>query len=335
MKSFAPATPETTCRICAGPLTPFIRDLYDDRFGHPGEYSVSRCANCGFGMIDQPLSESRLGGLYTEYYPRRDVTVEQVRQAASYQGTFRDKLLGYWKGTNVSCHRQVHTGERVLDMGCGAGVSLIEIAQMGAKPFGTEYDLNVKTIAEKLGLEISFSGHLSEAFPGMKFDCITASQVLEHVPDAEKKLGEIRARLSDQGRFIFSVPNFGSLNRILSGSHWINWHVPYHLYFFTRKSLKILAEKSGYRLEKMKTVTPTEWLKLQLMEIFFHAKPGETSPTWNPTHKHPRGFLIARKTISAVALILTPLLRFIDVLGWGDSFLVELRPYAPAVKTGT
>ena len=90
------------------------------------------------------------------------------------------------------------------------------------------------------------------------------NQVIEHFPDPDLALHNLRGRLAPNGRMILVFPNTASFWRCLSGDRWINWHVPYHLHHFTFDSFRRMAQNSGFRVVRLRTITPNVWTLLQL-----------------------------------------------------------------------
>src|SRR5213075_261276 len=89
-------------------------------------------------------------------------------------------------------------------------------------------------------------------------------QVLEHVHDPRSVLDRLRASLRPDGRVYVVVPNVESMWRRAFGPDCVHWHVPFHLCHHTRRSLRLLLEQSGFRVERMRSVTPGEWLLMSL-----------------------------------------------------------------------
>ncbi|MDI6717337.1 MAG: class I SAM-dependent methyltransferase, partial [Actinomycetota bacterium] len=144
------------CKICGCSASPFIRDIFDNRHGYPGRFDIYQCSSCGFCQTYPEPTGAELDRLYTDYYPRKGLDTSQVKASAISISGFKDRLAIWLNGTNNSCHLYAKPGMRVLDYGCGTGVSLLEIQNLGAEAFGIEVDENVKTIAEDLSLMIHF-----------------------------------------------------------------------------------------------------------------------------------------------------------------------------------
>ena len=236
------------------------------------------------------------------------------------------KLLGDIKGLHI------------LDVGCGSGLSLLEAKELGAHVFGIEADPNVRRIAEELGLQIHIGSLYDKPFENVSFDLIVLNQVIEHIPDPGKAMDELKKRLNPNGRLILVFPNRSSIWQRLSGLKWINWHVPYHLHHFDATGFRLFAQRHGYSINSLKTITPNIWSILQLRVIRKSSKLGVSSPIWDvkttekESHITPTSEIkfstirLSRKLLKHTAFLALALFnRFIDFIGQGDSILVELR----------
>lgn len=121
-------------------------------------------------------------------------------------------------------------GQRLLDLGCGI------------KPFQHLYENHID---ECIGVDAPFSLHdkgkvevhaLGHALPFMDevFDVVLCTEVLEHVPEPEAVLREIRRVLKNGGRLIMTTPFLVPLHE-----------EPYDFYRYTAYGLKYLCEKQN------------------------------------------------------------------------------------------
>ena len=226
-----------TCIICGGKSKIIYNDLYDDRYGAPGRHDIYQCINCGFGRTFPGLKKKNIAKFYSNFYPLSLLDEEQVRNSASIPPIWRQWI----SGNNNIAHRYIKPHSKVLDIGSGSGVSLLEIIQLGAEAYGVEPDPNAQKLARSLKLNV-YKGFISDnPFPDIKFNYITASQVIEHEPNPTSFLINVRKHLRDDGIIIFSFPNSDALYRKIFGRYWLHWHVPYHVNHFNTKSIKLLA----------------------------------------------------------------------------------------------
>lgn len=331
------AAAPSTCIVCGSTMQGFIDKIWDDRYGCPGVYSIQRCPSCTQMATTPPLLESDLPHLYSTYYPRRSVDFDALEKEAAQVLAPRAGFRRWLAGTDNQGHYLAKPGEKVLDIGSGSCLSLLEQRNLGVQGYGVEADPNVKRIADHFGLRVHVGSIHDQPFPGESFDMVVLNQVIEHVPEPEALMRNVRERLKPGGRAVMSFPNAGSLQRKLSGHKWINWHVPYHQHHFNRRSFGKLAEKAGFEVVKVRTITPNLWTVLQLRAMAESTVEGQASEGW--AHGAEAASRIsfftrvknglARRLRGVISLAMAAFNRVADALGQGDSLLVELR-----VRTG-
>ncbi len=326
------------CPVCGSTEHTSIRPVFDDRYGCPDMFSLVRCNVCGHLMTSPALAEEELGGLYSTYYPRKHVNTAELVAAASEVAGSWARLRRWWNGTNNQGQYTVSPGWVMLDIGCGSGLSLLEAQALGAQAYGIEADPNVSRIADELKLRVHIGSLHDRPFPDVSFDLIVLNQVIEHIPDPGMALDALKERLKPMGRLVIVFPNRSSLWQRISGPKWINWHVPYHLHHFDAKGFRAFAQRHGYRVIRQKTITPTIWTVLQLRALHQTPVPGVPNAMWEvkpvaevvpstKTSLHASSFVrLIRKLVRWAAFSSLSLFnRLIDLLGQGDSILVELQ----------
>ena len=169
------------------------------------------------------------------------------------------------------------------------------------------------------------------------FDYVTMDQVIEHVVDPVETLKGVSRILKPGGRLIASTPNAQGWGAAFFGRKWLNWHAPYHLHFFSRRSFHLAAEKAGLEIDSVKCITPSFWLYFQQLHILAYPRPGAQSVFWVPTQKKKLSaglrfvkiFIICFNRVKLNHLIT----RFFDGIGLGDNKLFFLSNKKPRPKT--
>ena len=137
---------------------------------------------------------------------------------------------------------------RILDIGAGVGDFLQVAKNDGWETIGIEPSAKAKTIAINKG--VSFVENLSE-LENNSFDIITMWHVLEHVPDLENQIKELKRLLKPNGTVIIAVPNFKSHDALHYGKYWAAYDVPIHLWHFSKTAIKKLFAKEDLHLVKV------------------------------------------------------------------------------------
>jgi glycosyltransferase involved in cell wall biosynthesis/SAM-dependent methyltransferase len=166
---------------------------------------------------------------------------------------------------------ELKDGDRVLDAGCGMGFYLKAMSQLRRLDLvGLDYWLErlqwAKSESVAAGLVSGDLGRLP--FADESFDSVLMSEVLEHLPNDEIGLSEIRRVLRPGGRLAISVPHanfpflWDPIGRIYTGiggsplrsgplvGIWTNHE---RLYF--PDQLEEVVDASGFRVEKVEEST--------------------------------------------------------------------------------
>jgi ubiquinone/menaquinone biosynthesis C-methylase UbiE len=147
------------------------------------------------------------------------VTMLPSEQAVLNEG---ERYLPKFRAYNAAMHlghmasyRQAlrHSyGRRVLDIGCGVGYGAFFLAGYGAKNIAA-LDLGALTLKYAKAhyphpkLNYTQGNALMLPFQNGSFDFVFSSQVIEHVPDVDAFLQEIRRVLSPTGEYLIVTPN--------------------------------------------------------------------------------------------------------------------------------
>jgi 2-polyprenyl-3-methyl-5-hydroxy-6-metoxy-1,4-benzoquinol methylase len=138
---------------------------------------------------------------------------------------------------------------KILDIGAGTGDFLLECKNQNWDILGIEPNEKAKTTAVGKGIKI---GDTIEQLESNSFDVITMWHVLEHVPDVEHQVAELKRLLKPSGTIIIAVPNFKSYDANHYKSNWAAYDVPRHLWHFSKIAIEKLFEKQNMNLAEVK-----------------------------------------------------------------------------------
>lgn len=212
------------------------------------------------------------------------------------------RRFNLWMGKTLA----PYVGNRVLEIGAGIG-TLTD--QFIPREFYLASDINPSYLsylrAYSVGKPYMRVREIDAGIPGdfagleNKFDTALMINVLEHVPDEQVALKNLRSALMPGGRAVILVPQhpalYGTLDRALD-----------HRERYTRQSLQAGLERAGFRVER-------------IFDFNRFSVPGWW---WN-------GKIMQRKTFSRAQLKLLqmsmPVLRRLDgILPWGGLSLIAI-----------
>ena len=137
---------------------------------------------------------------------------------------------------------------RLLDIGAGTGDFLVMAAKNDWQTTGFEPSEKARGIAKTKG--VRFIEQLSD-IEDHAIDVVTMWHVLEHVPDIEAHITELKRIIKPDGVIIIAVPNYKSFDAQHYGAFWAAYDVPRHLWHFSKTSIKMLFRKQGIDLVKI------------------------------------------------------------------------------------
>ena len=137
---------------------------------------------------------------------------------------------------------------KILDIGAGVGDFLSVAKNDGWQTTGIEPSEKAKAIAISKG--VLFVENLSQ-LQNNSFDVITMWHVLEHVPDLENQIAELKRLIKPNGTIIIAVPNFKSFDAKHYKEFWAAYDVPIHLWHFSKTAIQKLFAKQNLELVKV------------------------------------------------------------------------------------
>ena len=137
---------------------------------------------------------------------------------------------------------------KLLDIGAGTGDFLLTAKENGWITIGIEPSEKAKAIAVKKGVEFLAT---TEELESHTFDVISMWHVLEHVPNLDNQIKELKRLVKPNGTVIIAVPNFKSYDAKYYGKFWAAYDVPIHFWHFSKTAIKILFEIEEIKLEKV------------------------------------------------------------------------------------
>ncbi|MBO2450391.1 class I SAM-dependent methyltransferase [Actinomadura barringtoniae] len=155
---------------------------------------------------------------------------------------------------------RVSPGDRILDMGCGAGRHAFELYRRGADVVAFDLDADELAGVEKMFGAMRLEGEVPEAakaetvqgnaldlpFPDDHFDKIIASEVLEHIPNDMDAMRELLRVLKPGGRLAVTVPSWLPERVCWALSEDYHTAPGGHVRIYTRAELEAKLKATGF-----------------------------------------------------------------------------------------
>jgi 2-polyprenyl-3-methyl-5-hydroxy-6-metoxy-1,4-benzoquinol methylase len=267
--------PKTSCFLCGRTGAALYSGLSDWLFGVSGHWNLRSCGYCSMAWLDPQPAVEDIPKLYSRYYTHRSLpttSLQSLRKAASDCVLARmgypveaptqilPRLLSHapslkrWGSLDVMDLKPVQAGT-LLDVGCGNGEFIEHMRDLGWSVSGVDPDPAAVEWGRIRGLEV-FEGTVADVPASMRYDVITLSHVIEHVPDPVRLLLECRRRLRPgTGTVVMTTPNIKSLGYRWFKGLWRGLEVPRHLHIFSPSALSVCVARSGLNLHSIRTET--------------------------------------------------------------------------------
>jgi len=303
------------CLYCRDKLSIFKERIYDTRFGVDGHFDICKCSACGLVQLSPCPSASELKSLYETYY---NFGGSKKGLYTKLRKTFFESVFyRLWLAIDGDiCFHSRRGNGRLLDIGCNEGQGLQIYKQNGFMAEGSELNDRAASEARKRGFRV-FTDSLETFHPEQLYDVVVLSHVLEHSLNPKEMLTHVARILKPDGQAWISCPNIESWQQNIFGRYWINWHVPFHITFFSAAILKCILNDTGFEVIKTKYATPSLWVAQSVIASLF-AKKGRK----NYAQRLP---ILLGSLILFVRFVFFPFLWLGNLLGRGDCLVIEAR----------
>jgi SAM-dependent methyltransferase len=233
------ATLSTVCTACGGESFGAARQ-------EQGTRSLRTCACCGTSETSPKPDSAALEAQYSEAYYGPD-NVKFIPAVEAFVAWMTRKRA-------ARVHALMGGQGRILEVGCGRGLLLHQLAQLGHECHGIERSaLASRRAAQTQGLHVYTQPLEQCRFEERYFDAVIIWHVLEHLDHPRSTLALISRVLKPGGLLYLEVPNLSSLQSRSTGEHWFHLDLDHHLYHFSQAGLHELLRSTGFRVEKTTT----------------------------------------------------------------------------------
>ena len=240
--------------MCGGSTRPWLEVPLDWR--RPAElpvepYHLVWCDHCLFGELHpRPTVEQVLQSYQVDDYYTHHASLER-QEPTSFLARLKRRLASHLdRGPSILQRLVANTVSppaAVLDVGCGGGGFMIELARRGYTVRGLEPDPAARARAVDRGLQVD-AATIEELVVSSwqeRYDAVVMRHVLEHCLDPRTAIRVARSLLKPSGILIIEVPNNAAAGVLQNGKTWHWLDVPRHLNFFTGRSLERLINEAN------------------------------------------------------------------------------------------
>lgn len=217
------------------------------------QYKIYICRTCRGGFTFPRPDAYEVPEIYNEEY------LDAYKQTPSHGQDYSDWRFDCLSNLieNTEAFEKSLNKRSLFDIGCGTGYFLsrfdedgwetagLDVLHQSAEFARTEFGLNV-TVGDFLGIDIA----------SHSYNLVTMIHVIEHFIDPNGAMQKVQDILKPGGLFFLETPNWDGIGSIVQKGRWSHLIPPEHLNYFGPSSMRILAERNGFQILSMKTVTP-------------------------------------------------------------------------------
>lgn len=236
-------------------------------------FNLVKCNGCSFVLTTPRPDDEHIG----KYYQSENY-ISHANKAVTLVDKIYLKARDYtlkWKLNLANKYYKIHGPKTILDYGCGTGEFLKTCKDNGWNIIGVEPSDDARRQAQ--GTTASDINKSIESLTQVNINIITLWHVLEHIPDLDAILTQLRERLANNGTIFIAVPNHSSQDGNTYKQYWAGYDVPRHLWHFSPETMRRLLTKNGLRLEGTLPMKLDAYYISLLSEKYKHGKQSITT----------------------------------------------------------
>lgn len=206
-------------------------------------FDIVSCDKCGFIYYDILSSQKK----YDEYYNSYSI----YENLGKTYGAITECMKNMYYEITEEIYSFVKKDSNILDVGCANGYLLETLRDRGFENlYGLDISDNCLNTVKSKGFEVYRGGVFVENKEMYdKFDCITCTQVLEHVYDLNGAIKNLKSMLKEEGLLYIEVPDASRYHLIANNPFS---HFQYeHIVHFDPTSLTNLALKHNLKVKQV------------------------------------------------------------------------------------
>lgn len=212
-----------------------------------GDLNLVFCEGCGF------IANQAFDPAHNDYSSRYEET-------QAFSAVFRDfsrHLAKEW------VHRYDLTGKRVVEIGCGKGEFLVDMAEQGiGRGVGIDPGVHPERIDSAFADQLTWvPGFFPADWPDLDADAVICRQTLEHIAPVGEFMRTVRRAIGDRTDTIvlFQLPDV--LRVLTEGAFWDVYYE--HCTYFSAGSLTRLFRSTGFEVLDVARVYDDQYIVIE------------------------------------------------------------------------
>lgn len=233
----AEGQPRAPCLACGDSAPEAIHPSAEKGF------EIRVCAGCGLGRTWPPEAPDQIGA----WYPQQYYGTENVRFNPLFE-----RLVKWFRRRRAGVlFNRIPRGP-LLDVGCGRGLMLSHLRELGYDVQGIEFSDTAAWHARTvLKLPVATDDFIRAPPEPNRYNAILFWHSLEHLAEPGLALARAYDSLRPGGLLTIAVPNHDSWEARFFGRDWFHLDVPRHYFHFGVRSLTQALSAHGFRVVQL------------------------------------------------------------------------------------
>ena len=228
----------------------------DNNQFYPFLKGLKKCSTCGYVVADIDSQNLSFEKLYNKSYFFGEEYVDYVNDKYIFQQNFKRRLQ------NI---RQFCKEGNLIEIGCAYGFFL-DVARNYFNIKGFEIAPNAADYAKKmLHLDVECGDFLKFSLKKNYVDVVAMWDVIEHLAMPNLYIEKAATLLKQNGLICLTTGDIEILNALFRKEKWRLIHPPTHIHYFSKKTIRKLLEKYGFKICKLDYVS----IKRSLLQIAY------------------------------------------------------------------
>lgn len=242
------------CRLCGSEAELVFRGY--PGYQAPNRYDIYSCPQCESSFAEpSAVNEALYEYIYRHrwslpgynWYALQAIKVRKAKDPLAY---LREANYVY-RGV-IDCLERLGSKAdlRILELGSGLGYLTYALHAAGYNIHGVDVSAKAVSRARRRFGDLYDCGSLEDLCAGKagQYDVLLALELIEHIPDVVQFLSSAVTLVSKAGALIVTTPNRDAYDR---SAVWRTEAPPVHLWWFSMKSLEVLASLAGLALARI------------------------------------------------------------------------------------
>ena len=219
------------------------------------QWIIKMCACCRLVYLENPPSYEELEETFawekTSHQVEQKKTESALRRGMRAIEHHKDRLIR--RDKLISLVKKYFPAGPVIDVGCGGGEVMSRLDKKYT-PFGIDVSKQLSQRAQKIAESRGGRVFCGNALLGLDtfekdfFAAAIMSAYFEHESAPREVLQKIILILQPGAPLVIKVPNYGCINRMVTGGRWCGFRYPDHVNYWTPKTLKKIIADTGFEI---------------------------------------------------------------------------------------